>query len=131
MTNTLTNEFYIGARSSEMTPEQDKHYLGTGVKIKEQLKKYGKQNFRKDILVKDICSFDDKIRIEKIFLNEFVLKDPLCLNMRTGGGGTWKRNKPSEETKRKMTESHKMRWERNRQYYVKSRITQCDEYDND
>ena len=47
-TNLINGKIYIGKRSHE-NPEKDK-YLGSGNVLKQAISKYGKQNFKKEIL---------------------------------------------------------------------------------
>ena len=44
-TNNITKEYYIGLNTTS-----NPKYLGSGVEIKKQIKKYGKENFTKEIL---------------------------------------------------------------------------------
>lgn len=47
--NLINNKKYIGDRSCDCLPEKDP-YLGSGINIKKAIKKYGKNNFKKEIL---------------------------------------------------------------------------------
>jgi hypothetical protein len=49
--NLITGEKYIGDRSINKEPERD-NYLGSGKLIKEKIKEYGRENFKKEILEK-------------------------------------------------------------------------------
>lgn len=50
ITNTIDLKTYVGQRSCEGIPIKDTHYLGSGFLIKKAIKKYGKENFKKEIL---------------------------------------------------------------------------------
>ena len=45
-TNLITNEKYIGKHFGEL----DDSYLGSGIILQRAIQKYGKQNFKRDIL---------------------------------------------------------------------------------
>ena len=47
ITNLLNDKIYIGVHKTENPNDS---YYGSGVAIKEAIKKHGKENFRKDIL---------------------------------------------------------------------------------
>jgi group I intron endonuclease len=61
-------------------------YLGSGKRIKRSLKKYGKDNFKFEILE---FTENRKMLIEReiAIVNSDVLKDKLCLNLKEGGCG--------------------------------------------
>ena len=50
ITNTLNGRFYIGMH----TGSEADGYLGSGKRIRAEVKKYGKENFKKEIL--EVCS---------------------------------------------------------------------------
>lgn len=85
MTNKVNSKIYIGVRSSHKPPEKDS-YLGSGVQIVAAIKKYGKENFTKEILQ----TFSDK---ESMFLAEASIVDTDfakrrdTYNMCVGGSG--------------------------------------------
>jgi len=47
--NILNGKKYIGDRSCNCLPEKD-YYLGSGIHLKNAKEKYGKENFKKEIL---------------------------------------------------------------------------------
>jgi hypothetical protein len=82
-TNIITSEFYVG---QHITSNLDDGYLGSGVSLLESVKKYGKENFIKEILY----IFDNKEemnRKEIELVNESFLSNPLTLNKQLGGCG--------------------------------------------
>lgn len=84
-TNSLNNRFYFGMHS---TMNIDDGYLGSGRRIKAEVKKYGKENFVKEILEylptrEALCERETEI------VCETLLMDPLCLNLKLGGEGGW------------------------------------------
>ena len=60
-TNKITGEYYIGLNSTS-NPE----YLGSGVELKKQVGKYGKENFIKEILCLVTSNSTDKNILRKI-----------------------------------------------------------------
>jgi hypothetical protein len=82
-TNLINNKIYIGLHT---TDDINDGYLGSGVFLKKAIKKYGHQNFKKEIL----HVFDNKkdmINKEKEIVNEeFILRKD-TYNMSKGGYG--------------------------------------------
>ena len=79
--NNLNNRFYIGVHSTKNPHDS---YLGSGLAIKEAVRKYGKENFTKEILF----SFDDitlAYTKEEELVTKTLIADPMCYNMVTGG----------------------------------------------
>lgn len=110
----ITNEYYIGKHYTENLNDG---YLGSGSKFTEDVKKYGKENFFRNIL--QFCkSYDEMNEAESKWINENTMNDPMCLNLKTGGEYNVKISnelrkiyskgnlgrKHSEETKRKLSE---------------------------
>lgn len=82
--NKITGEFYIGKRESRLDLKERSIYLGSGVNIKENIKRYGKDNFEK-IIIAEFDNYDDMTTFE----TEVILKNlsnPLCLNSENGCG---------------------------------------------
>ena len=79
----LINGFtYVGAHVTENINDR---YMGSGVNIKKDIKKYGKENFNKKIL----HIFDNKkdmFEKEKEIVNEFFIKRIDTYNVILGGG---------------------------------------------
>lgn len=108
VTNLINGKQYIGQHKGKL----DDKYLGSGVLIKEAIKKYGRKNFRKTILC--ICSSktgaDEK---EKEIIKKYnAVKDPNFYNLQEGGigrggwGGCEKWRKEHPEEARKMYQSN-------------------------
>ncbi len=81
-TNIINNKFYLGMHS---TNDLHDNYLGSGTILKNSIKKYGKENFKKEIL-EFANSKDELIIKEKILINDELIKNPLCMNIKLGGG---------------------------------------------
>lgn len=85
-TNLINQKVYVGMS----TKKYNSTYLGSGVLIKKAIKKYGKHNFKKELL--ESCStLDDLIKKEKFWVDFYAksLGDK-CYNLADGGlGGNW------------------------------------------
>ena len=83
-TNLINNKKYIGQHYGEINDS----YLGSGHIILDAIKKYGKENFKKEIL--KICKdYEDLNNSEKYFIKEYnAVKDPMFYNIATGGFGS-------------------------------------------
>jgi hypothetical protein len=82
VTNKISGKIYVGKDMNN-----DEQYFGSGVKIKDAIKKYGKDNFRKDI----ICQcYDYSIlnELESFFIYLLSATNPdIGYNMTFGGDG--------------------------------------------
>jgi hypothetical protein len=94
-TNQLNGNYYIGIHS---TNEVDDSYIGSGTRFRNEVRKYGKFYFTREILQ----FFDTR---NEALLAEFnviskILQDPKCLNLCEGGraGGL------SDEVRKKSKE---------------------------
>ena len=68
------------------TKNKDDGYLGSGKIVLQAIKKYGRENFKKEILA--ICESRSQLAaLEKTIISESLLKDPLCMNLKVGGEG--------------------------------------------
>lgn len=83
-TNLINGNYYIGVHSSN-NPERDP-YCGSGTLITRAVAKYGRENFKVEIL-KYFDTWEDALDGERITVNEETLKDPKCYNLVTGGRG--------------------------------------------
>lgn len=82
-TNLLNGKFYVGMHS---TYDMDDGYLGSGLKLRRSIRKYGIENFKIEYLE----FFENRELLalrEKNLVNESLLKDPLCMNLKLGGNG--------------------------------------------
>ena len=88
ITNTINEKYYIGKHK---TSDINDGYLGSGVAIRNAVKKYGEEKFRKEILyeLSSETEMDDK---EAEIVNEEMINDPMCYNMRIGGIGGFSRD---------------------------------------
>lgn len=82
-TNLINGRYYLGMHSTNCI---DDGYLGSGKRLYYELNKYGRDNFKFEIL-KQFPSREKLIQAEKELVNEQVLKDVNCLNIVIGGSG--------------------------------------------
>lgn len=83
----LTGHYYIGQHSTNNINDK---YLGSGHKLHEYIKIYGRENFKREILeyAKDRLELDKLER--KYVTKELIESDSLCLNLKSGGdSGQW------------------------------------------
>jgi hypothetical protein len=81
--NIINEKYYIGMHS---TNNLDDGYMGSGYRIRRSIKKYGENNFKREIIefLPDRSSLKER---EKELVNENLLKDPMCMNLCVGGEG--------------------------------------------
>ena len=96
VTNKINGKFYIG---KHQTKKLNDHYYGSGKKLLAAIKKYGKENFSKEILFvfETEQEMNDK---EKELITEDFVKRPDTYNVGVGGEGGphFKGRKHTEET---------------------------------
>jgi len=85
ITNLINGKIYIGQRTINKKPELDTNYLGSGNLIKKSLQKYGKDNFKKEILEECIDRNSLCVR-ERYWIKELNARDPkIGYNIVEGG----------------------------------------------
>jgi hypothetical protein len=84
-TNLINGKYYIGMHS---TSNLDDGYLGSGNRIRRSVRKYGKDNFKLEIL-EFLSNREDLAKREKEIVNEDIIRDKLCMNLKIGGEGGW------------------------------------------
>ena len=82
-TNIINGKYYIGMHSTDNLKDG---YVGIGKRLWYSIKKYGKENFKCEILeiLPNRNSLKEK---EKEIINEDLLNDIMCMNIQPGGGG--------------------------------------------
>jgi len=95
-TNLVNNKIYVGKDSRNRST-----YLGSGLRLRRAVKKYGRDNFKKDIL--EICNNDDWQQREIHWIKTLNSRNSdISYNIAEGGEGTGHGKKHSNETKIKM-----------------------------
>jgi len=103
ITNNINGKSYIGLKSK--TVEESKNYYGSGTLINKSIDKYGKENFTKEILERNINSHEI-LNDQEIYWIEYFNTFNNGYNLTKGGQGNLGRV-TSEETKAKLRESAK------------------------
>ena len=97
--NLVNSKFYIGIHS---TNNLDDGYIGSGLRIRYAIKKYGRENFKMEILE----YFDDRLSMrlrEQEVVNSDMIKDPMCMNLQIGGGSAIENHLQSTKEKIRKT----------------------------
>lgn len=85
ITNVLNNKIYIGKHK---TNDINDKYMGSGKILFEAFKKYGLDNFKKEILFE--CNTEEEMnQKEKELVNEEFIKRVDTYNIKIGGEGGW------------------------------------------
>lgn len=83
ITNNINQKFYYGVHR---TTNLDDGYMGSGTLISKAIKKYGVENFSKEIL-KYFDTQEEAYLYESKFINDDLVKDRMCYNVKPGGEG--------------------------------------------
>jgi hypothetical protein len=86
ITNLINNKIYIG---QHVTTNIDDSYMGSGDHIKNAIKKYGLENFKKEIIA-ECSSFEEMNELEKKLVNHEFVQNPNTYNHSIGGSYGWK-----------------------------------------
>lgn len=96
----------IKYRGIHKTKNINDKYLGSGTTFINAIKKYGKENFKREIL--EFCnSYDELLEKEKFYVNEDWVKDRSNYNIKTGGQSA---GILSDESKQKISETLKEKY---------------------
>ena len=102
ITNLLNNKIYIGKHS---TDNLNDCYMGSGVVLRQAIKKYGIENFRKEYLA--FCDKEDKLNwFEKFYIKKYDSTNTnIGYNLTYGGDGVI----PTEDVRIRIGKAHKGR----------------------
>lgn len=84
ITNNINQKYYIGVHK---TDDVHDNYMGSGVAINRAIKKYGSENFKKEVLF--IFNNESEAYDKEIELLENIWNEPNSYNMMPGGVGSW------------------------------------------
>ena len=82
-TNLINGKYYIGIHS---TSNLNDGYIGSGKRLWYSIKKYGREDFKCEIL-EFLPDRDSLYKRERELVNEDILKDKMCMNLGLGGTG--------------------------------------------
>ena len=87
--NLLNSKRYVGQSSHFNSDEefQKSNYWGSGIAIGNAIKKYGKENFRKWVLIHGIETKEQLDHYEKLCIKRLNTKKPNGYNLTDGGDG--------------------------------------------
>jgi hypothetical protein len=95
ITNLLNDKIYVGKHKSAKHPSENEYY-GSGKQITAAIKKYGIENFKKEVLY--YCSsLEEMANKEAEVVTEDFVKRPNTYNMHKGGTGGWDHYNGSKE----------------------------------
>lgn len=97
ITNIINSHFYYGVHN---TNDLNDGYMGSGRRLRYAYKKYGIENFKKDI-IQFFDSAEDAFDYESEVVTEELVKDINCYNMKLGGDYGWKAMKNTVSVKDK------------------------------
>ena len=101
ITNNINGKSYIGLKTK--TVEESEDYYGSGKLINQAIEKYGKKNFTKEILERNIDSYDI-LNDQEIYWIDYFDTFNNGYNLTKGGQGNLGRV-VSEETRAKLSEA--------------------------
>jgi hypothetical protein len=85
ITNLVNGKIYVGLH---VTKDLNDDYLGSGKQIQAAVKKYGRNNFKREYI--KICETPEEMyNLEAEIVNEDFVKSTNTYNMKTGGTGSW------------------------------------------
>lgn len=101
----VNQKYYIGCHK---TNNLDDGYIGSGTIFKQAVKKFGKENFVREILF-ELSSEEEMFKKEMEIVSEDIVNDPESYNLVVGGSGgfkvldieSWKTKLKSSSAKRK------------------------------
>ena len=108
-TNKINGKTYIGKHKTENSDNDS--YMGSGKLIKRAFKKYGKENFKKEILF-FLDNYQDMNDKEKeVIAEEDAVADPNSYNLKDGGEGGFDHINNDSEFQAKRSTNTKEQWQ--------------------
>jgi len=118
--NLINGHFYYGVRTLRNSTDS---YLGSGLRLKEAIKKHGRENFIREDLI-EFETFQEALKWEQDILTDDLIKSKECYNLKPGGAGgslPWTEEqkvehkehgnyKKTSQTRKKLSEAAKRRF---------------------
>lgn len=114
-TNLINNRYYLGMHS---TNRLDDGYLGSGKRLYYELNKYGRDNFKFEIL-EQFNSREALVQAEIKLITEEDLKNTNCLNLKSGGSGGAYSKEACRKGGKELGKLHKHRLKTDSEYREK------------
>ena len=105
-TNLKNGRFYVGMHS---TDNLNDGYLGSGTRLRRSICRNGKENFKIEYLEFFSNRFD-LVNREKELVNENLLKDKKCMNLKLGGLGGFVSENHVMKLKKGSSRHQKEKW---------------------
>jgi group I intron endonuclease len=137
ITNLINSKQYVGDHIDYSKLLKD-NYFGSGKLIRKAIKKYGKQNFKKEIL-EQFSTKEEAFNAQEKYIQQYNTLQPSGYNISPKGGNQvyngmseegrkrlsefHKGKKVLEETKKRLSESLKLAYKENRKNKITSEIT--------
>ena len=86
ITNKINGNYYFGRRAYSGFNINNDMYFGSGKRLKDAIKKHGKENFTKEILSIHACE-NELIQAEQEIITKEEVSNPSCYNLAYGGHG--------------------------------------------
>ena len=99
-TNLINNKFYIGYHS---TDDLNDTYMGSGKILKKAIERYGKDNFRREILYV-FPTKEEALQKESEIVNEVFVSSNKTYNMKIGGEGGFDHTHSDPEISKRRVE---------------------------
>jgi hypothetical protein len=102
--NQITKKRYIGysTKYNSNREFQKSKYWGSGIYIKKAIEKYGIENFKKWVLLKNIFNFNELKKYESLWIKKLNTKPPNGYNISDGGDGPTGIKQSQEHIKKRM-----------------------------
>lgn len=110
-TNLINEKYYYGMHSTQNLNDE---YLGSGLILRRAIRKYGKDNFKREI-IKIFDSREELVQGEIDLITDELLNEDLCMNLKPGGSGGFtneqqKINAEKSNAKQKILRETNIEW---------------------